>query len=141
VANGVIATDAKRSLAERLLQLHQGIDEIISSFDPEEAAVENTFVNKDPVSTLKLGQARAMSLLVPAQRGIGVFEYAPNQVKKTVVGVGHANKDQISAMVARLLPRCDIAGPDAADALAVAICHAHSRGSDRLTEALLKSQA
>ena len=141
VANGTITSDAKLGLAERLLQLHQGIDEIITGFGPEEAAVEHTFVNKDPVATLKLGQARAMSLLVPAQRGLSVFEYAPNQVKKTVVGHGHADKAQIAAMVARLLPRCEITGPDAADALAIAICHAHSRGPDRLAEALLKSKA
>ena len=139
VANGTITSDAKLGLAERLLQLHQGIDEIITGFEPEEVAVEHTFVNKDPVATLKLGQARAMSLLVPAQRGLSVFEYAPNHVKKTVVGHGHADKAQIAAMVVRLLPRCEVTGPDAADALAIAICHAHSRGPDRLAEALLKA--
>ena len=122
VANGTVTSDNKLSLAERLLQLHHGIDEIVCGFDPDEAAVEQTFVNKDPAGTLKLGQARAISLLVPCQRDVPVFEYAPNKVKKSVVGVGHAGKDQVQMMVKMLLPTCEITGPDAADALAVAIC-------------------
>jgi crossover junction endodeoxyribonuclease RuvC len=139
VANGTVSTTNSLSLAERLLQLHHGIDEIVRGFEPDEAAVEQTFVNKDPAGTLKLGQARAISLLVPCQRDVPVFEYAPNKVKKSVVGVGHAGKDQVQVMVKMLLPTCEITGPDAADALAVAICHAHSRGDDRLAAAILKA--
>ncbi len=140
VANGTVTSDGSLSLAERLLQLHEGLSDIVSGFAPDQAAVEHTFVNKDPSSTLKLGQARAVALLVPAQKGMPVFEYAPNQVKKAVVGAGHAGKEQIQAMVAMLLPKCEITGPDAADALAIAICHAHSTGGqDKIAEALLKS--
>ena len=98
---------------------------MLETWQPAEAAVEETFVNKNPNSTLKLGQARGIALLVPALRGIRVAEYAPNQVKKSVVGVGHADKAQIHMMVGVLLPGVDIANADAADALAVAICHAH----------------
>lgn len=139
IANGVISSQGGDSLAERLLQLHDGLTEILGGYNPDEAAVEQTFVNKDPVGALKLGQARAMSLLVPAQHGVPVFEYAPNKIKKSVVGAGHAGKDQIALMVGMLLPKCEITGPDAADALAVAICHAHSRGDDRVAAALLKA--
>lgn len=141
VANGTVTSDKSRSLAERLLQLHEGLRDVVEGFAPDQAAVEHTFVNKDPVATLKLGQARAVALLVPAQLGLTVFEYAPNQVKKAVVGGGHAGKEQIQAMVAMLLPKCEITGPDAADALAIAICHAHSTGGqDKIAEALLKSK-
>lgn len=140
VANGVITSDNKCSLAERLVQLHEAISALVTSYEPDEAAVEQTFVNKDPAGTLKLGQARAISLLVPAQAGIAVHEYAPNHVKKSVVGVGHADKDQVLAMVQMLLPGAEIHGADAADALAVAICHAHNTGGDdRLAAALLKA--
>lgn len=100
-------------------------------YRPDEAAIEQTFVNKDGAGTLKLGQARGVALLVPAQAGVLVGEYAPNRVKKTVVGVGHADKAQILHMVRLQLPGCDPAGPDAADALAIAICHAHYRASAR----------
>lgn len=128
VAHGVVSTTKGNSLAERLMQLHAGIDEIIERQMPTEAAVEETFVNKNPTSTLKLGQARGITLLVPAQRGLPVAEYPPNLVKKTVVGNGHAAKEQIQMMVSTLLPGCrDGLTPDAADALAVAICHAHHR--------------
>ncbi len=127
VADGVIVTDSKLSLAERLVQIQDGLMEIIDLYKPDEAAVEETFVNKNPVSTLKLGQARGISLVVPASRGIPVSEYLPNLVKKTVVGSGHAAKEQIQMMVRTLLPGCQIATADAADALAVAICHAHHR--------------
>ena len=128
VAHGVVSTDKDKSLAERLMQLHTGIDQIIDVQRPTEAAVEETFVNKNPTSTLKLGQARGVTLLVPAQRGLAVSEYTPNLVKKTVVGNGHAAKEQIQMMVGTLLPGCrDGLTPDAADALAVAICHAHHR--------------
>jgi crossover junction endodeoxyribonuclease RuvC len=131
VANGVVCSDAKCSLAERLVQLHAGLVEVMERFHPAEAAVEETFVNRNAVSTLKLGQARGISLLVPALAGIPVAEYPPNLIKKTVVGSGHAAKEQIQMMVGVLLPGCDITGPDAADALAVAICHAHHRATAR----------
>jgi crossover junction endodeoxyribonuclease RuvC len=125
IAHGTITSNAKDDLAGRLLQLHVGLSEILARFAPQEAAVEHTFVNKDPAGTLKLGQARAISLLVPAQAGLPVAEYAPNQVKKSVVGAGHAEKMQVLHMVKILLPLCGDPAPDEADALAVAICHAH----------------
>jgi len=128
VGDGVVRTDAGLSLAERLVQLHTGLTDVLARFNPQEAAVEETFVNSNAVSTLKLGQARGIALLVPASRGIPVSEYTPNQVKKTVVGSGHAAKEQIQMMVRTLLPGCEIKSADAADALAVAICHAHHRG-------------
>ncbi|HEY9163404.1 MAG TPA: crossover junction endodeoxyribonuclease RuvC [Magnetovibrio sp.] len=125
VAEGTLLTDAKRPLAERLVQLYDALRDVIEKWAPEQAAVEETFVNKNPVSTLKLGQARAIALLVPARLGLNVGEYSPNLVKKTVVGAGHAAKDQVLMMVQTLLPGAGNAGADAADALAVAICHAH----------------
>ncbi len=125
VANGVVKSNAKRSLAERLVELHDGLVEVINEWRPRSCAVEETFVNKNPTSTLKLGQARGMALFVPANAGLAVAEYTPNHVKKSVVGVGHADKKQVDAMVQVLLPGVAINGPDAADALAVAICHAH----------------
>lgn len=123
VANGVCSSEGD-DLATRLATLHDRLDAVVADQAPEMAAVEHTFVNKDAAGTLKLGQARAISLLVPARRGIPVAEYAPNAVKKAVVGVGHADKSQIDHMIRRLLPGVSLAGPDAADALAVAICHA-----------------
>jgi crossover junction endodeoxyribonuclease RuvC len=120
------------SLAQRLLSLHTQLADIVARFAPDCAAVEQTFVNKDAAGTLKLGQARGIALLVPAQAGLPVDEYAPNQVKKTVVGVGHAAKEQIQHMVRMQLPGVELAGPDAADALAVAICHAHHARGRRL---------
>jgi crossover junction endodeoxyribonuclease RuvC len=141
VANGVVTSTDKNDLATRLLELHNGLTDVFARFNPHEAAVEHTFVNKDAGATLKLGQARAMSLLVPAQAGLPVSEYAPNQVKKSVVGAGHAAKEQIELMVGTLLPGCEIVGPDAADALAVAITHAHmGRGQNRLAEALARQK-
>jgi crossover junction endodeoxyribonuclease RuvC len=136
VACGTVKT-VEGSLAERLLQLHDGIGSVLEAAQPDEAAVEQTFVNRDAVATLKLGHARAIALLVPARAGLSVAEYAPNQVKKTVVGVGHADKEQVHAMVKMLLPQSDADGPDAADALAVAITHAHWSAANRLTEAKL----
>ena len=124
VANGVIQTDGG-DLGVRLLQLYRGLTAVIAAHAPDAAAVEQTFVNKDAVGTLKLGQARGIALLAPAEAGLDIGEYAPNAVKKTVVGVGHAAKDQIQHMVRFMLPGVEFAGPDAADALAVAICHAH----------------
>jgi len=114
-------------LAARLVQLQDGLAQVIARYRPAEAAVEETFVSKNAVSTLKLGQARAIALLVPANAGLSVAEYPPNLIKKSVVGSGHAAKQQVQMMVRVLLPGAAIAGPDAADALAVAICHAHHR--------------
>src|SRR5512135_1272625 len=116
-------------LASRLLAIHQGLAAVLGEFRPMEAAVEQTFVNKDGVATLKLGQARGVAMLAPAMFGIPVAEYAPNQVKKTVVGAGHADKQQIAMMLKILLPRAEPKSADAADALAIAITHAHHRGS------------
>ncbi|MEM9550316.1 MAG: crossover junction endodeoxyribonuclease RuvC [Pseudomonadota bacterium] len=127
VANGLCQTGSG-DLAARLLSLHGQLTDVVARFAPHTAAVEQTFVNKDGAGTLKLGQARAIALLVPAQAGLSVGEYAPNQVKKTVVGVGHAAKEQIQHMVRMQLPGVDLAGPDAADALAIAICHAYYGG-------------
>lgn len=132
VACGVVESDEKRPLAERLKQLHNGIAGIIAAHAPEEAAVEETFVNRDPQSALKLGQARGIALLVPALAGLDVAEYAANLVKKTVVGVGHADKKQVQAMIRVLLPKAEAKSADAADALAVAICHAQHRGARAL---------
>lgn len=129
VADGAIKTDSKLSLSERLVQLYEGIELVINRFGPLEAAVEETFVNKNPNSTLKLGQARGVVMLTPALAGLSVAEYTPNQVKKTVVGAGHAQKEQVQMMVKTLLPGAKIDTPDAADALAVAICHAQHRNT------------
>jgi crossover junction endodeoxyribonuclease RuvC len=125
VANGRISTDAQSPLPSRLVELDEALAELIAANKPDQAAVEEVFVNANPQSTLKLGQARGVVLLAAARTGIPVAEYAARFVKKAVVGTGTASKDQIHAMVARLLPGADIAGPDAADALAVAITHAH----------------
>ena len=127
VAEGTVTSNAKDALSDRLVQLYDGLAAVLETWMPGEAAVEETSVNKNPTSTLKLGQARAVALLVPARRGLSVGEYSPNLVKKTVVGAGHAGKDQVLMMVKMLLPGSGNAGPDAADALAVAICHAHHR--------------
>jgi len=124
VGNGICQSSGD-DLATRLLSLHVQLTDVLARFAPDCAAVEQTFVNKDAVATLKLGHARAIALLVPAQAGLSVGEYAPNAVKKTVVGVGKAAKAQVDHMVRMQLPGAVIAGPDAADALAVAICHAH----------------
>jgi len=132
ISDGVVCSDAKLSLAERLVQLQVGLSEVITKFKPDEAAVEETFVNTNAVSTLKLGQARGIALVVPASMGIPVSEYTPNLVKKTVVGSGHAAKEQVQMMVRTLLPGCEVKSADAADALAVAICHAHHRESRQL---------
>ena len=120
VADGSVASDPKASLAERLVQLHDGLQQVIADWQPQVAAIEETFVNRNPTSTLKLGQARGIAMLVPAEAGLSVGEYAPNTVKKTVVGVGHADKDQVNHMVRLQLPGVQIAGADAADALAIA---------------------
>jgi crossover junction endodeoxyribonuclease RuvC len=119
-------------LASRLLAIHDGLAAVLRDLNPAEAAVEQTFVNKDGVATLKLGQARGIAMLVPAMFGIAVAEYAPNQVKKTVVGAGHADKNQVAMMLKILLPKAEPASADAADALAIAITHAHHRSSATL---------
>ncbi|CAD5248324.1 component of RuvABC resolvasome, endonuclease [Bosea sp. 62] len=132
VACGVVESDEKQPLADRLRQLHEGIADVIARHQPQEVAVEETFVNRDPQSALKLGQARGIALVVPALAGLDVAEYAANLVKKTVVGVGHADKKQVQAMIRVLLPRAETRSADAADALAVAICHAQHRGARAL---------
>jgi crossover junction endodeoxyribonuclease RuvC len=136
IACGTVTSDDKIDLASRLCQLHDGLSAVIHSHMPVEAAVEATFVNKDPMSALKLGQARGIAMLVPAQAGLAVAEYAPNAVKKSVIGVGHGDKGQIQMMVKVLMPKADFKGPDAADALAIAICHAHHRQSAAMRRAL-----
>ena len=139
VANGVCASDGA-DLAARLLSLHSQLTAICRAHRPDAAAVEQTFVNKDAAGTLKLGQARGVAMLVPAQAGLAVAEYAPNTVKKVVVGVGHAAKQQVDHMVRLLLPGAEPAGPDAADALAVALCHAHHlQSAGRLSTALARA--
>lgn len=139
VANGICHSDSG-DLASRLLSLHSQLTAVLQQYAPDAAAVEHTFVNKDAVATLKLGQARGIALLVPAQAGLTVGEYAPNAVKKTVVGVGHAAKVQVDHMVRLHLPGVVIAGPDAADALAVAICHAHHvQSAGRLAAAVQRA--
>ncbi len=129
VAAGTVRSDDRLALAERLCQLHQGLSGVLHAAMPHEAAVEQTFVNKDAAATLKLGQARGIAMLVPALAGLSVAEYAPNAVKKAVIGVGHGDKKQIHMMVKVLLPKAAFDTDDAADALAIAICHAHHRQS------------
>ena len=136
VACGSVSTDDKADLAIRLLTLHDGLFRIVEEFVPDEAAVEATFVNKDAAATLKLGQARGIAMLVPARASVPVAEYAPNLVKKTIVGAGHGEKAQIRMMIGVLLPKADPQSHDAADALAIAVCHAHHR-----TSILLKAAA
>ena len=127
VASGTVKSDDKADLASRLCQLHDGLADVLHRHMPHEAAVEHTFVNKDASATLKLGQARGIAMLVPARAGLRVAEYAPNAVKKAVIGVGHGDKQQIHMMVKVLMPKATFQGDDAADALAIAICHAHHR--------------
>ncbi|WP_295894331.1 crossover junction endodeoxyribonuclease RuvC [uncultured Bartonella sp.] len=129
ITSGTIRSDDSLSLASRLSTLYDGLSDVIHSFMPQEAAVEQTFVNKDATATLKLGQARGIALLAPAQAGLPVAEYAPNSIKKAVIGVGHGEKQQIHMMVKVLMPRANFDSSDAADALAIAICHAHNRNS------------
>jgi crossover junction endodeoxyribonuclease RuvC len=132
VGCGSVATHDKAALAVRLVTIHDGLVEVIERYRPAEAAVEATFVNKDATATLKLGQARGIAMLIPARAGIEVAEYAPNLVKKTIVGAGHSDKTQIRMMVGVLLPKADPQSEDAADALAIAVCHAHHRGAAAL---------
>lgn len=137
VADGVVAVATEGSLANRLAQLYRGLDAVFGAHDPDEVAVEETFVNRNPSSTLKLGQARGVVLLVPALAALPVFEYSANLIKKSLVGTGHATKDQVTMMVRTLLPGAALQQSDAADALAVAVCHAHHRGSLARRAALL----
>ena len=136
IACGSVETTETKPLAERLVAIHDGLARVLDDFAPMEAAVEQTFVNKDGAATLKLGQARGIAMLVPARLGMAVAEYAPNQVKKTVVGAGHADKNQIRVMLGVLLPKADPQSADAADALAIAITHAHHRQSVALRMAV-----
>jgi crossover junction endodeoxyribonuclease RuvC len=129
VACGSVETSERDSLAVRLSALHTGLAAVIASHGPQEAAVEETFVNADPRSALKLGQARGIVLLAPAQAGLVVAEYAPNLVKKSVVGAGRAEKMQVRKMIAVLLPKAAPESDDACDALALAITHAHHRSA------------
>ncbi|MEM9577752.1 MAG: crossover junction endodeoxyribonuclease RuvC [Pseudomonadota bacterium] len=138
VANGTLVSRGA-TLAERLLSLHQGLSAVLRTHRPDAAAIEQTFVSKDGAATLKLGQARGVALLVPAQAGLTVGEYAPNTIKKTVVGVGHADKGQVLHMVRLQLPGAVIDGPDAADALAIAICHAQHAGAAGLAAAIARA--
>jgi crossover junction endodeoxyribonuclease RuvC len=126
---GSVLTDNRAALAARLLAIHDGLMRILDEYRPDEAAVEATFVNKDATATLKLGQARGIAMVVPAKAGMPVAEYAPNLVKKSIVGAGHGDKAQVRMMIGVLLPKADPASDDAADALAVAVTHAHHRQS------------
>jgi crossover junction endodeoxyribonuclease RuvC len=132
VACGAIVSDEGESLGGRLRQIFDGLQGVLARLSPEEAAIEQTFVNRDASATLKLGQARGIAMLVPALLGLSIAEYAPNAVKKTVIGAGHGDKGQIRAMVKCLLPRASFDSTDAADALAIAITHAHVRSWRRL---------
>lgn len=129
VASGTVKSDQKCDLALRLSQIYEGLEAVIHLHQPFEAAVENTFVNKDATATLKLGQARGIAMVVPARAGLRVAEYAPNAVKRAVIGVGHGDKKQIFTMVKVLMPKATFDSDHAADALAIAICHAHHRTS------------
>ena len=133
---GSVATDERLALALRLVTIHDALIRIIDEFRPDEAAVEATFVNKDAKATLKLGQARGIAMVVPAKAGVPVAEYAPNLVKKTIVGAGHGDKAQVRMMIGVLLPKADPRSDDAADALAIAVTHAHHRQSVVLQAAL-----
>ena len=133
---GSVTTDDRDDLAARLLAIHDGLMRILEEFRPDEAAVEATFVNKDAKATLKLGQARGIAMVVPARAGVPVAEYAPNLVKKSIVGVGHGDKTQVRMMIGVLLPKADPASHDAADALAIAVTHAHHRQSARIKVAV-----
>jgi crossover junction endodeoxyribonuclease RuvC len=126
---GSVTSNDRDDMATRLLAIHDGLMRILDEFQPDEAAVEATFVNKDAQATLKLGQARGIAMVVPARAGVPVAEYAPNVVKKSIVGAGHGDKVQVRMMIGVLLPKADPASHDAADALAIAVTHAHHRQS------------
>jgi crossover junction endodeoxyribonuclease RuvC len=137
VANGVVTTKTTQSLGERLAALYRQITALLAQYSPDAVAVEQAFVAKDPLAALKLGHARAIALLAAAEAGLPIAEYAPNHIKKSIVGVGHADKLQVQAMIRRLLPRAEFHAADAADALACAIAHAHlSTTRSRIAAAL-----
>ena len=136
IACGSLETNERAELGTRLLTIHDGLIAVIEQYRPHEAAVEATFVNANAAATLKLGQARGVAMLVPARAGLTVAEYAPNVIKKTVVGAGHGEKMQIRMMVGVLLPKADPKSDDAADALAIAVCHAHHRTSGMLRHSM-----
>jgi crossover junction endodeoxyribonuclease RuvC len=141
VAHGVLKSDARAELAARLLALHEAIAAVMAEWRPAALAIEQAFVAKDASAALKLGQARAVALMAAARAGLAVAEYAPNRIKKSVVGVGHADKLQVQAMVRRLLPTARVDAADAADALACAIAHAHLSGTRaRLVEAMARDE-
>jgi crossover junction endodeoxyribonuclease RuvC len=135
VASGQIASDREDDLAYRLREIFEGLSSVIASFSPQEAAVEETFVNENARATLKLGQARGMALLAPAMKGLRVAEYPPNLIKKSITGNGHGEKRQIQAMIGFLLPKAKFDSADEADALAIAICHAHHRAARQVVSA------
>jgi crossover junction endodeoxyribonuclease RuvC len=137
VAHGVLTSDAKTGLGLRLLALHRALSDIIAELSPQAIAVEQAFVHKDPSAALKLGHARAVALLAGAHAGLEIAEYAPNHIKKCVVGAGHAGKEQVLAMVKRLLPTANVSAVDASDALAAAIAHAHLSTTRARIEAAL----
>ena len=133
ISNGTIESNGKSDLASRLLEIYENLTEVVRLVEPTVAAIENTFVNKDAAGALRLGQARAIALLVPASLSIPVVEYAPNTIKKAVVGVGHADKLQVKAMVQIQLPKAKFNGQDSIDALSIALCHAYQhKNQDRL---------
>ncbi|MEM1236122.1 MAG: crossover junction endodeoxyribonuclease RuvC [Pseudomonadota bacterium] len=141
VANGQCA-GGSGPLGDRLLRLFDQLSDVIAAHSPDAVAIEQTFVNKDGAGTLKLGQARGVAMVVAARAGLDIGEYAPNAVKKSVVGVGHADKRQVAHMVGMQLPGVHLSGPDAADALALAICHAHHlQSAGRYSAALMKATA
>ena len=127
IDDGIVITNSKLDTPKRLVQLYNGLKKIIEEYHPEEAAVEETFVNANPVTSLKLGQARGIALFVPSKFGLNVTEYSPNLIKKSIVGSGHASKEQIQLLINIILPGCKFCSADSADALAAAICHAHHR--------------
>ena len=142
IGNGICKSVVSETLSIRLLQIYLQLKEVIVQHKPTCAAVENTFVSKDAAGSLKLGQARGIALLAPAEAGLPVFEYAPNTVKKNVVGVGHADKAQMAHMVKMQLPSAEVDNPDAADALAIALCHAYQGNYDDIVKlALSKAKA
>ena len=137
ISNGTIETNGRSDLACRLLEIYNNLTEVFQLVKPDVAAIENTFVNKDAAGALKLGQSRAIALLIPASLGLQVFEYAPNTIKKAVVGVGHADKIQVKAMVKIQLPKAKFNGQDSIDALSIALCHAYQyKNQDRLKYAI-----
>ncbi|WP_027285054.1 crossover junction endodeoxyribonuclease RuvC [Rubritepida flocculans] len=139
LAAGAVSTAPAEALSARLVALHKALSQLIGQWTPDEAAVEHTYVNKNPAAALKLGQARGVVLLAPALAGLPVAEYQAMEVKRAVVGTGHADKQQVQEMVKRLLPGAELRRADAADALAIAICHAHHRGTGAALARLMRA--